>query len=39
VGVRGGIAIGWAGMAVSILLLVLSPLPRIRRTSDVAAVE
>jgi hypothetical protein len=39
VGVRGGIAIGWAGMAISILLLVLSPLPRIRRTSDVAAVE
>jgi MFS family permease len=39
IGVRGGIAIGWAGMAASILLLVLSPLPGIRRTSDVAAVE
>ena len=39
VGVRGGIAIGWAGMAVSILLLVFSPLPRIRRTSDVLALE
>lgn len=38
VGVRGGIAIGWAGMAVSILLLVLSPLPRIQRPSDVPAV-
>ena len=39
VGVRGGIALGWAGMAVSILLLVLSPLPRIRQTSDVLAME
>ncbi|HEY6057614.1 MAG TPA: MFS transporter [Candidatus Limnocylindrales bacterium] len=39
IGVRGGIAIGWAGMAVSILLLVLSPLPRVRQPSDVLAVE
>jgi MFS family permease len=39
VGVRGGIAIGWAGMAVSILLLVFSPLPRIREASDVIALE
>ncbi len=39
IGVRGGIAIGWAGMAVSILLLVFSSLPRIRQPSDVAAVE
>ena len=39
IGVRGGIAIGWAGMAVSILLLVFSPLPRVRQPSDVAAVE
>ncbi len=39
IGVRGGIAIGWAGMAVSILLLVVSPLPRIRHPSDVPAVE
>ncbi len=39
IGVRGGIAIGWAGMAVSILLLVLSPLPRVRRPSDVARLE
>jgi MFS family permease len=38
-GVRAGIAIGWAGMAASILLLVLSPLPRVRRPSDVVAVE
>jgi MFS family permease len=39
IGVRGGIAIGWAGMAVSIVLLVLSPLPHVRRTADVLAVE
>lgn len=39
IGVRGGIAIGWAGMAVSILLLVLSPLPRIRQPSDVLGLE
>jgi MFS family permease len=37
VGVRGGIAIGWAGMAFSLLLLVLSPLPRIRRAADYPA--
>ena len=34
IGVRGGIFIGWAGMAVSILFLVLSPLPRLRTISD-----
>jgi MFS family permease len=34
IGVRGGIALGWAGMAISILFLVMSPLPRIRTTSD-----
>jgi MFS family permease len=39
IGVRGGIAVGWAGMAVSILLLVLSPLPRVRRAADVQPVE
>ncbi|MFI5262114.1 MAG: MFS transporter [Candidatus Limnocylindrales bacterium] len=38
IGVRGAIAIGWVVMAASILILVLSPLPRIRRTSDVAPV-
>jgi MFS family permease len=37
IGIRGGIAIGWAGMALSILLLVLSPLPRVRRPSDFVA--
>jgi MFS family permease len=39
IGVRGGIAIGWAVMAASILLLVFSPLPGVRRASDVPAVE
>ena len=39
IGIRGGIAIGWAGMAVSILLLVFSPLPGIRQASDAVAVE
>jgi MFS family permease len=39
IGVRGVIAIGWAGMAVSILLLVLSPLPRIRHVSDVPVLQ
>lgn len=39
IGVRGVIAIGWAGMAVSILLLVFSPLPRIRQVADVRALE
>jgi MFS family permease len=39
IGVRGGIAIGWAGMAVSILLLVFSPLPHVRQPSDVAAID
>jgi len=31
--------VGWAGMTVSILLLVFSPLPRIRQPSDVSAVD
>lgn len=35
IGVRGGIALGWAGMALSILLLVRSPLPGVRQVSDV----
>jgi hypothetical protein len=39
IGVRGVIAIGWAGMALSILLLVFSPLLRIRQAADVLALE
>ncbi|HTS14282.1 MAG TPA: MFS transporter [Candidatus Sulfotelmatobacter sp.] len=38
-GVRGGIAVGWAGMALSTLLLVFSPLPRVHRTADVPAID
>jgi MFS family permease len=37
IGVRGGIAIGWAGMAISLLLLILSPLPRVRHAADYSA--
>lgn len=33
-GVRSAIAIGWAGMAASILFLVLSPLMRLRTAAD-----
>lgn len=39
VSVRVGIFVGWAGMALSILFLVFSPLPKVRRASDVPAVE
>jgi MFS family permease len=34
IGVRGGIAIGWAGMALSIVPLVLSPLTRVRHATQ-----
>jgi predicted MFS family arabinose efflux permease len=34
IGVRGAIAIGWAGMALSILFVVFSPVPRLRAASD-----
>ncbi|HEV8468022.1 MAG TPA: MFS transporter [Candidatus Limnocylindria bacterium] len=37
IGVRGAIAIGWAGMALSILLLVFSPIPRLRAAADFVA--
>jgi MFS family permease len=39
IGVRGGIFVGWAGMALSLLLLVFSAIPRIRKPEDVVAVE
>lgn len=39
IGVRGAIAFGWAGMAVSILLLVFSPLPRVRTPESWRAAE
>jgi MFS family permease len=38
IGVRAGIAIGWAGMALSIVLLVASPLRHVRHPSDAAAI-
>ncbi|TME68343.1 MAG: hypothetical protein E6I48_16910 [Chloroflexi bacterium] len=34
IGVRGAIAVGWAGMAASIPFLVVSPLPRVRSAAE-----
>ncbi len=34
IGIRGAIAIGWAGMAASLALLVFSPLPRVRTAAE-----
>jgi len=34
IGVRGAIAVGWAGMAASILFLIVSPLPRVRSAAE-----
>jgi len=39
IGVRGAIAVGWAGMAVSILLVVFSPVPGLRAASDFVAAD
>jgi MFS family permease len=39
IGIRGAIAIGWAGMAGSLLLLVFSPLPRVRTAAEWKAHE
>jgi predicted MFS family arabinose efflux permease len=39
IGARGAIAIGWAGMALSISFLVFSPVPRLRAASEFAAAE
>ena len=33
-GVRAAIAVGWAGMAASLLFIVFSPVPRVRKPSD-----
>ena len=38
IGARGGIAIGWAGMALSIAFLLFSPIPRLRAATDYAPV-
>ena len=37
IGLRGAIALGWAGMALSILWIVFSPIPRMRAVSDFVA--
>jgi MFS family permease len=37
IGVRGAIAVGWAGMALSIVFVVFSPVPRLRAASDFVA--
>ncbi len=39
IGVRGAIAIGWAGMALSLLFLVFSPVPALRAASDFVAAN
>jgi MFS family permease len=39
IGVRGAIAIGWAGMALSLLFLIFSPIPRLRSAADFVAAE
>lgn len=39
IGVRGAIALGWAGMAASVLFLVLSPLPRVQTAAEWRAAE
>jgi MFS family permease len=38
IGVRGAIAVAWAGMSLSVLFLVLSPIPRIRTVAQHAPV-
>jgi MFS family permease len=39
IGIRSAIAIGWAGMAFSIVLLVFSPLPHVRTAAEWNAVH
>jgi len=39
IGVRGGIAVGWAGMAVSLLFVVFSPVPRVHSAAEYVATE
>jgi MFS family permease len=34
IGVRGAIAVGWAGMAASLLFLIFSPLPRVKTAAE-----
>jgi predicted MFS family arabinose efflux permease len=39
IGVRGAIAIGWAGMALSIAFVIFSPVPGLRAASDFVAAD
>jgi MFS family permease len=39
IGVRGAIAIGWAGMALSIAFVVFSPVPGLRAASDFVTAD
>jgi len=39
IGVRGAIAVGWAGMALSILLVAVSPVTGLRTASDFLAAD
>jgi MFS family permease len=39
IGVRGAVAVGWAGMALSILFVVFSPVPRLRSARDFLAAQ
>ena len=39
IGIRGAIAVGWAGMAASLLFLVFSPLPGVRTPESWRALE
>jgi predicted MFS family arabinose efflux permease len=39
IGARGAIAIGWAGMALSIAWIVFSPIPRLRAATDFVAAR
>jgi hypothetical protein len=39
VGVRGAIAVGWAGMALSILFVIFSPVPGLRSAADFLAAD
>jgi MFS family permease len=39
IGVRGAIAVGWAGMALSILFVIFSPVPGLRSAADFLATQ
>ncbi len=39
IGVRGAMAVAWAGMALSIVFLLFSPIPRLRAASDYVAAQ